>query len=82
MRKFIKNKAHPSLALIDRSMTKAKFKESYGAWRAGERIAFIGTDDWHICSFTEKDLIKPDSLIAKSMLLAMRIEQSQMLRAA
>ena len=82
MRTYIKNKAHPSLALIDRSMTKAQFKEAWGEWRGSERIKFIGTDAWHICGFIEKDRNQPDPLIVKSALLAMRIEYSQMDRAA
>jgi len=82
MRKFIKNKAHPSLALIDRTMTKAQFKEIWGEWRGSERIKFIGTDAWHICGFIEKDRNKLDPLLIKSLSLAVNIEYSQMLEAA
>lgn len=60
MRKFIKNKAHPSLVLVDRSITKEQFKAAWGTCRAGYLNGFIGTDLYYVCDWVSKDRNQPD----------------------
>jgi len=82
MRKFIKNKAHPSLVLVDRSITKAEWKEAWGEWRSmftADCIEqFVGTDFYYICGWVSQDRNQPDPLLVKSASLAINIEYSQM----
>lgn len=79
MRVFIKNKAHPSMALLYRDITKKEWKGIWGIWRRGQCMdLFIGEDSYYICDWVEKDREAIDPLIAKSYALAVRIEQSQM----
>jgi len=86
MLKFTENKAHPSLAASARNLTKAAFKQAYQVWRSldkYDRINFIeNTSDYRICHFVELDSNSVDPLLVKSVRLAIRIEQSQMMKAA
>jgi hypothetical protein len=82
MHKFIENKAHIVLRVISRNITRSEFKHAYSLYRANEKYSLVGTDLFYVCHFVRRDTNTVDPLLIKSVLLAISIEQSEIIKAA
>ncbi len=82
MRKFIKHRAHSTLNVANRNITKLRFKYAYSLFRQDGFVTYVESGLRDICIEVAKAKDSVDPLLVKSLKLKIDIEYSQLLEDA